>query len=126
MPDLPPVSIVAVEDCALRAPVGVERDLDGFYVGLLRFERDAGAAGIVYRAQNARLRFDVREAPIEHRSLRPLQVVFDWLMVDMEQQLIDRKADYVRQRGLTAGADTLLLLDPAGNWIELIPLVRVR
>jgi len=39
MAELPPVRLIAVDDVALAAPPGVERALDDFYVGLLRFER---------------------------------------------------------------------------------------
>lgn len=39
MPEPPPVRLVAVEDVVAIAPPGVERALDDFYVGLLRFER---------------------------------------------------------------------------------------
>jgi len=40
MPPPPPVRVVAVEDVVLIAAPGQERDLDAFYVGLLRFERE--------------------------------------------------------------------------------------
>ena len=39
VPEPPPVRILAVEDVVLLGSSGVERALDEFYVGLLRFER---------------------------------------------------------------------------------------
>ncbi|HEX8914051.1 MAG TPA: hypothetical protein VF796_17010 [Humisphaera sp.] len=40
LPEPPPVRLVAVADVVLVCPPGVEREMDAFYVGLLRFERE--------------------------------------------------------------------------------------
>ena len=116
MPEPLPVRLVSVDDVRLPAPAGAEVKLDDFYVTLLEFERVEGE--LSYRADNFVLRFDVFEAPIEHESLRPQQIEVLSLNV-AEKKLIDAELEYARQKSLTPGQESLLLLDPAGNWIEL-------
>ena len=36
----PPVRLISIDDCVLWAAAGLERQLDEFYVGLLKFERE--------------------------------------------------------------------------------------
>jgi hypothetical protein len=38
---------------------------------------------------------------------------------EAEKKLIELELEYTRQRGMTPGEESLLLIDPAGNWIEL-------
>ena len=52
----PPVKLVAIDDIHLPGASGVERDLDSFYLKILCFERDLTQQGVVYRAENFRLR----------------------------------------------------------------------
>jgi len=40
-------------------------------------------------------------------------------LAETEQKLIDREIEYTRQKSLQPGTESLLLLDPAGNWIVL-------
>ena len=117
VPEPLPVKLVAVEDCRLPAPAGVEVQLDRFYVGLWGFERVESE--LAYRAENFLLSFDLFERPVEHESLRPLGIEVPSI-ADAERKLVDEKIDYVRQRGVNAGAETLLVRDPAGNWVELL------
>ena len=119
-----PVRLVAVDDVRLPAPAGAEKDLDAFYVLLLGFERH-DEAEIVYRADNFLLRFDVQEPPLTHDSLRPIGIEV-MSLAETEQKLIELEIDYGRQRGVTPGNDTLLLRDPAGNWLELMESREVR
>jgi hypothetical protein len=116
-----PVRLVAVDDVRLRAMGGIEKELDEFYVGLWEFEREAAGAGwVVYRAENFRLKFEiVAEFPVERDSLRP-QGIEVMSLAEAEHKLVEAEIEYVRQRGLTPGQESLLVLDPAGNWIELI------
>ena len=114
----PPVRLVAVDDVRMPAPAGVEVQLDSFYLGLLRFERDAESDFPVYRAENFRLHFDVHEPPIRRQDMRPLGIVVSSLAA-LEEKLIDAELEYVRQRGLAPCQETIALLDPAGNWIEI-------
>ena len=125
IPEPPPVRLVAVNDVRLPAPAGRERELDAFYVGLLRFERDAAEVFPVYWAENFSLRFDVLEPPLSRDDLRATGIQVPSLP-DLESRLIENQTDYVRQRCLLAGSETLLLADPAGNWIELSEIARVR
>jgi hypothetical protein len=116
-----PVKLVAVDDVRLPAPAGVEVRLDEFYVGLLGFERVPPETELVYRAENFVLRFDVEERPVEHDSLRPqgIEIVS---LAEAELRLIEGECEYVRQRGVLPGSETIVLRDPAGNWVELVEL----
>jgi hypothetical protein len=115
MPAPPPVRLVAIEDVHAPAGAGVEVDLDDFYVKLLNFERDdSRREGIVYKAENFRLWFDVIEPPIRREDFRPIGIDVPSLL-DLERELLERKIEYLWQKGLAAGLHTLLLQDPAGN-----------
>lgn len=121
MPEPLPVRLVAVEDVRLVSAAGLENELDAFYVTMLKFERQeqAEVEQIIYRADNVRLIFEIVESPVERDMLRP--TLIEVLSLPLaEQQLIDLKIDYTRQRGVSLGRFGLLLLDPAGNWVELI------
>lgn len=115
----PPVRLVAIDDCMIWAAAGLERQLDEFYEGMLNFERlqsepGEGVHELIYRAENFRLRIEVLERPIEREDLRPLMVVVQSLD-DLARRLTEQEIEFSRERGLTPGADTLLLSDPAGN-----------
>jgi hypothetical protein len=114
-----PVRLIAVEDVTLRFSAGLEADLDAFYVGLLQFEKGCDPAQLAYRADNFCLRFLVEEGPIQRLDYRPVQIEVQSL-AEAEQKLVDAELEYTRQRGIEIGTETLLLLDPAGNWIELL------
>jgi hypothetical protein len=114
-----PVKLVAVEDVRLLAAGGLEAELDAFYVGLWQFQRDVAEPGVVYRADNFRLRFKVvTEGQVERDSLRP-QGIEVTSLAEAEEKMIEEEMEYIRQRGLTPGQRSLLVLDPAGNWIEI-------
>ena len=125
IPQPPPVRLVAVNDVRLPAPAGRECKLDAFYIDLLRFERDPSEPFPVYRAENFSLRFDVLEPPLSRDDLRPTGIQIPSLGV-IEQRLIDDQMEYTRQRGLLPATETLLLTDPAGNWIELSEMGEIR
>jgi hypothetical protein len=125
MPEPLPVRLVTVEDARLVAPAGMETRLDAFYVGLLGFEREAEAAGLVYRAENHRLRFEVVEPPLEFPGMRPLGIEIPSLLA-AEHKLIEAKIEYFRQKSFVPGHEALLLQDPAGNWIELAGMTELR
>jgi hypothetical protein len=118
IPEPPPVRLLTVDDARLPAAAGAEIPLDEFYGKLLGFERQPGSEFPVYRAENFRLRFDVVEPPISRDDFRPLRIEVPSLELT-EQKLIDADIQYARQRGLTPGQETLALLDPAGNWVEI-------
>lgn len=119
LPPPPPVLLVTVEDARLPSPAGLERELDAFYVGLLQFERDGKEEGIVYRAENFRLWIDLVEGPIARDDMRMLGIVVRSL-TDTMRKLGEAEIAYTRQRGLVAGEERLVLLDPAGNWIRIV------
>ncbi len=116
-----PVKLLAVDDVRLPAPAGVEMELNAFYVGVLEFERMPPATELVYRAENFRLCFEVQERPVGRENLRPLGIEIRSL-AEAELQLVEREHEYLRQRGVLPGTETIVLRDPAGNWIELVEL----
>ena len=116
-----PVKLVAVEDVRMPAPAGVEVQLDAFYVDLLGFERIPPETELNYRAENVGLRFELQERPVEHENLRPQGIEIPSL-AEAELKLIEGEYEYVRQRGVVLGTETIVMRDPAGNWIELIEL----
>ena len=118
IPPPPPVSLVVVEDARLPATVGLERELDSFYVGLLEFERDEKREGVVYKAENFRLIIDFTEGPVQRDDMRMLGVVVKSL-ADAMRKLTEAEIEFERERGLVAGEERLVLLDPAGNWVRI-------
>jgi len=114
-----PVRLVAIADVTLPVIAGLEVDLDRFYVGLLEFVRDPDVQQLIYHADNFALRFVVQELLPERGEYRPVQIEVQSLIV-AEQKLLEAKIEYVRQRTLTPGEESLVLLDPAGNWVELV------
>jgi hypothetical protein len=119
----PPVRIVSIDDCVLWAPAGLERQLDEFYIGLLRLEREEsnaveGGHELVYRAENFRVRIEILECPVSREDFRPLTLVVESL-ADLARRLTEAEIDFQRQRGLVPGQDTLLLSDPAGNPVAI-------
>jgi hypothetical protein len=118
MENLPPVRLVAVEDCVLEAVAGLEVELDQFYAALLGFEREADPYEIVYRAENVRLRINVMECPPLREDFRALGVAVPSLG-ELARKLDENKIEFVRQRGLAPGQDTVLVSDPAGNPVEI-------
>jgi len=118
IPEPPPVSLVAVADVWLPSVCGLERELDDFYIGLLRFERDVQVEEICYRAENFRLRFELCECRPQREVVRPLGIAIEGF-ADITPKLDEEEIEYTLQRGLTPGGNSLLLRDPAGNWVEL-------
>lgn len=123
----PPVRVVAITDVHLPAPAGIEPELDAFYVGLLGFVPDpSGAEGkLVYQAENVNLVFDVLEPPIARDRLRPVEIELSSLPL-VEQKLIEHEIPYERVRALLTGRDSLLLQDPAKNWVALVGMDVLR
>lgn len=119
----PPVRIMAIGDCMLWAPAGLERQLDEFYVGILKFEREEITAGevgheLVYRAENFRVRIQILERPAMREDFRPLTLVVESLN-ELVARLAEAETGYQRERGLVPGHDNLLLTDPAGNPVAI-------
>jgi hypothetical protein len=114
----PPVRLVAVSDCVLPSVAGQEVDLDQFYAGILGFERDAQRDGIEYRAENFRLCLEVfeRREPREDFIVLGISVPS---LANLMRRLDELEIEYTRQRGLIPGADSILLLDPSGNVLEI-------
>ena len=120
VPEPPPVRLVALEEVRLPAQSGSEHELDRFYLSLLKFERDATspASSIVYKAENARLVIDFFEQPPERIDLRPVMIEVP-ARGRLKSQIIEWEVEYQRLRGLMAAQETLLLQDPAGNWVSI-------
>jgi hypothetical protein len=117
IPEPIPVRLVTVDDAELVALAGLEHELDDFYIGLLKFQRDP-LDELAYQAENFRIKFAISETLPERDNLRPLLIEVSRLS-EIEHQLVEAEIDYTRQRGLMPGETRLLVQDPAGNWIEL-------
>ncbi|MBC7793144.1 MAG: hypothetical protein H7Z43_05520 [Clostridia bacterium] len=117
VPEPLPVKLIAVADMRIEAAAGLERKLNEFYVGLLGMQRLTGNA-IAYRTETFDLYVDVLEPIIERDDYRPVPIQIPSL-AEMERKLIEAKIEYVRQKGMVAGEEFLLLQDPGGNWVEL-------
>jgi hypothetical protein len=126
VPEPLPVRLIAVADVRLPAAAGLEGKLDAFYAGLFGFERTTDPAGeaVAYRADNFTVRVDVQEPPVKRIDLRPLAVEVPSLGA-LEEKLIEAEAEYERRRGLLPGEATIVLLDPAGNWVEAVEMRTV-
>jgi hypothetical protein len=61
----------------------------------------------------------VIEPPLRRDDLRPLAVEVPSL-ADLELRLVETEVEYTRRRGLLPGEESIVLLDPAGNWLEII------
>jgi len=125
IPEPPPVRLVAIDDVHLPAPAGAEIELDNFYVTLLCFERQADLEFPIYRAENFKLIFDVLEPPIARETMRPVRIEVPSLRTT-EQKLVDARMEFSWQRGLLPGQEALVLLDPAGNWVEISEGRQIR
>jgi hypothetical protein len=124
MPEPPPVRLVAVEDVHVPAVADLDGELDAFYVTLLRFEREPGGGGtIVYKAENQRLCFDLMEPPIARDTIRPIGIeILD--LIELQRIFSERETEFIHQRGLMPGQESLLLRDPAGNWVQISQFAR--
>ena len=125
MPEPPPVRLVAVADVEAETVAGRELEMDAFYVGMLEFERDAADGdAITYRAENFRLIFKVIERPTERDDMRPVGINVRSLPAVIEK-LNQLEIEYTRQKGLGPGEESVLLRDPAGNWVEVAEITNV-
>jgi hypothetical protein len=115
----PPVRLVAVDDVRLPVLAKLVPLLRMFYVGLWGFVAEPG--GLVFKAENFRLRFEPVETPppVERGSIRPQGIEVESLIA-AERKLVDAETEFIRQRGLLPGQYSLLVQDPGGNWIELV------
>lgn len=118
MPEPLPVRLVAVADVTLPALAGLETRMDDLYINLLGFIKATDIDTLAYDADNFRLIFEFHESLIERDTLRPLQVVV-LSLAETERLLIEREMEYIRQKGLLPGCESLLLRDPSGNWVEV-------
>jgi hypothetical protein len=120
-----PVRLIAVEDARLPSIAGLESRLEWFYAELLGFQREPLKPGIVYRAENLRVHFEVRELPAARKDFRPLGIEVPSLL-NIERLLIENEIEFEVQKGLTPGQRSLLLIDPGGNWVALSEAPPVR
>jgi hypothetical protein len=113
------VRLATVDDARLPAAAGLERQLDAFYVGVLGFARVPRDDAIAYRAENFILHFTVIEPPLRRDDMRPLGMEVPSL-AELELKLVAAEVEHTRQRGLLPGEESIVLLDPAGNWLEIV------
>lgn len=123
-----PVRLIAVGDVTLPAQAGLETELDRFYVRLLEFEKapsDPESQFLLYHADNFDLQFALRDGLIERADYRPAMIEVQSLS-DTEHKLIEAELDYTRQKTVAVGEESLLLQDPAGNWVEIVERREIR
>ena len=77
-----------------------------------------------YRAERHQLRVRWVDQRIDRESLRPVDIEVPSL-AELEDVLVTRVIAYEHQRGIASGSDTLLLQDPAGNWVRVGEAQRV-
>ena len=119
----PPVQLVAVADVTLPALTGMEKQLDDFYVGILHFARQTEPAEdreptFSYRAENACLRLVCVERPPLRDDFKFVGIVVPSI-AELVERLNDAGIEFIRQRGLTPGSESLVLSDPAGNLLAI-------
>lgn len=125
MPKPLPVRLVAVADVTLPTMAGLGDKLDAFYADLLGFERSDDRSQIVYHADNLDLRFViVEQQPVPHPSMKPTGIAVP-LLSELVPQLLAAEIEFTHQRGMFVGMESLLLLDPAGSWIEVTDMRTV-
>ena len=123
-----PVRLVAVADVILPTQARLKAALDRFYVDLLEFAKgpaDGEGQWLSYRADNFNLRFAMREGLIERSDYRPAMIEVRSL-ADIEHKLVDAEIEYLRQKTVAVGEESLVLRDPAGNWIEIVEWREIR
>ena len=121
MPERPVVRLLAIADVRLAAVAGIEKELDDFYINLLKFERGEHEDGrIVYNAERWRLVFNVVERPPAHDDYRPVMVQIPHFP-DFIDALKERAVDFEWQKGVAPGVETAFLRDPAGFWVSVAP-----
>ncbi|HEY1687140.1 MAG TPA: hypothetical protein VGG19_20435 [Tepidisphaeraceae bacterium] len=118
MEEPPPVSLVAVADVVLPATCGLEHLLDDFYLGIFEFQREEEGKDFCYRADNFALRFTWHEGLVQRDSLRPLGIEIASLD-ELARKLTDHEIEFQYERGLAPGSQSILLLDPAGNTLQV-------
>jgi hypothetical protein len=114
----PPVFLELVADAHLPTVNGSEKALNDFYIGMLQFERDEKSAGLVYKAENFRLIFDLSETPATRDDFRTLGIVVKSLPT-VAEKLRESQIEFTEQRGLAPAEHCLVLQDPAGNWLRI-------
>jgi hypothetical protein len=120
-----PVRLVAVADVKMVTRPKDRPALDAFYLNLLEFEPMEVTNGLVYRSDNFNLCFEwIDQGPVV-MDMKPVTIEVRSL-AQIELKLIEAELEYTHQRGLLAGRDSLLLLDPAGNWVELVEILPIR
>ena len=123
MPEPLPVNLIAVDDVTLLAAPGLEEVLDAFYVGLLDFEKlgpETLEPQPTYRAENFLLRFEIVDANVVERQTLRMQGIEVISLAMIEHRLVQAEMEYTRQRAVTPGRESIVLRDPAGNWVELV------
>jgi hypothetical protein len=126
MPEPLPVRLIAVSDVVLPVQTGLEQEMDALYVGILMFQRDTSAANLTYQADNFRLCFQNHEGLIERDTYRPVQIEVQAALGEIEAKFVAAEMEYIRQRGLTPGSESLVLMDPSGNWLEIVEKRELR
>jgi hypothetical protein len=129
----PVVRLISIDDVTLHATPATAPLLDFFYIQLLGFERHADdlnhtennpknpVTQIIYRAEKNSVIFDIVNVVLPRDDYRPVQVatpLFDLFV----RQITELEMPFEWQKGVAPGLETVLLKDPAGNWMLVEPI----
>ena len=126
MPEPLPVWVAAVEDVILTGQSGLEVEHDELYVKVLLMEKEEPPehGWWMYRADNVRVRFQIREGLLVRDSYRPLQVEVPSLK-EVEARLFESEIEYAKERGIAPGSKMILILDVSGNRVEVTERIEL-
>lgn len=123
IPEPPPVRLIAVENVRHTTVAGLEKQLDDFYVRVLRFVRSS-ESGIKYEAERHSIVFDIVEQPRSTEDYHPTGIVVRSL-AEVVHELSAADVEFQRQKSITPGIESILLQDLAGNWVEIHELTEL-
>lgn len=120
-----PVELIAVDDVHVEAMREHLPAMEELYLGLLGMVRadeasaDSPADQCVYCADNYCLVIHLVEGPPKSKQdYRPVKLVVPLLRV-LRQGLIDREIEHQYQLGIVPGSHCVVLMDAAGNWLNV-------
>lgn len=117
-----PPKLLAISDVHLPGPANARDALIEFYVGDLGFERVEATAGIVLRGwprSGPRLVLDLSEE-VPPRPMRRQALIEVRSLTAIAEVLTERRVPCEWSSGWFFFDRRLELLDPGGNWVELV------
>lgn len=127
-----PVELIAVDDVHVEAQREHLPAMEALYLRLLGMVRadetsaDLTADECVYYADNFCLVIHWIDGPTKPKEdYRPIKLVVP-LLRDFRQGLIDREIEHQYQLGMVPGSHCIVLMDAAGNWLNVYEKRELR